>query len=275
VKGFLKNLSRLPDRMAGSVARVNPRPVFVLGNQKCGTTAIGALLAEISGSTVALDLTREIADPRYPLVLSGEMSLDRFISRNRLDFSRDVVKANSLTLFHPLLAERFPEARFAFVQRDPRDNIRSLLNRLDLPGNRRVIEEERIAALPAGWRKILTGSWRGEDRRDVVEVLAERWSLFADAYLSARKPMVLLRFEDFLADKVGAIRGLAERLGLDATRDIRHRVDHQFQPRGNRSVSRVEFFGEANLSRIEEICGDRMAEFGYDRTSRPVPSLGR
>jgi hypothetical protein len=112
------------------VTRVNPRPIFVLGNQKSGTTAIAALFARLSGQTVTLDLFREVWWPTYQGIPSGDVSFDAFVARNRWGFSRDIVKEPNLTLFPDALAERFPEARTIFVVRDPRDNIRSLLNRL-------------------------------------------------------------------------------------------------------------------------------------------------
>jgi hypothetical protein len=43
-------------------------------------------------------------------------------------------------------------------------------------------------------------------------------------------------------------------------------VDVQYQPRGDRGVSWLEFFGRENLRRIEGICGGRMAQLGYRPT---------
>jgi hypothetical protein len=76
--------------------------------------------------------------------------------------------------------------------------------------------------------------------------------------------MILVRYEDFMKDKVGEIVGLARRLGLEPAYDIADRVDTQFQPRGRlRGIPWLDFFGADNLAQIETICADRMQQFGY------------
>jgi hypothetical protein len=64
-------------------------------------------------------------------------------------------------------------------------------------------------------------------------------------------------------DKYGVIKEMAERLGIERKSDISKKLDVQFQPRGNRGIAGVDFFGEQNLQRIERICASRMNQFGY------------
>jgi hypothetical protein len=75
--------------------------------------------------------------------------------------------------------------------------------------------------------------------------------------------MVLYRYEDFIADKIGFIHTLARGLGMNPIHDIQSRVDIQFQPKGDHSVTWKEFFGCDNLARIEKICAEGMAQMGY------------
>jgi len=61
---------------------------------------------------------------------------------------------------------------------------------------------------------------------------------------------------------------LAADVGLEVRRPLGATADRQFQPRGDRDVAWVEFFGEKNLDTIDRICADRMRSLGYEpRTS--------
>jgi len=244
-------------------ARPNPSPVFILGHQKSGTSAIAALLAELTGRSVAVDLFNENRKPMLPRVAAGQASFDRFLRRNRLDFSRDIVKDPTLTFFHPQLAQRFPGASFAMVVRDPRANVKSVLDRLGLPGDRDDLSAAQLEALPLGWRLVFDPSWLGLPPATYIELLAARVARCADTYLDSPGSFRLVRYEDFLAGKLGTLEGLAGDLGLECRHDIGDRLDVQFQPAGNRSVSVRQCFGEENLARIDRICGEQMRRLGY------------
>lgn len=246
------------------VARPNTTPIFVLGHQKSGTSAVAALLAELTGSSVTIDLLNEDRWPTYAKVASGWMSFERFVRRNRLDFSREIVKEPNLTFFYPQLAERFPAARFVMVVRDPRTNAKSVLDRLGLPGDRGSIPEEQVRALRHGWNLMFDPSWLDLEAGNYVELLAQRWNLCADVYLDRPEAMRLVRYEDFRAAKLETLESLAADLGLERRHDIRGRLDNQFQPAGNRGVGVEHFFGSDNLARIENACGERMRRFAYE-----------
>ncbi|MGB7156882.1 MAG: sulfotransferase [Tepidisphaeraceae bacterium] len=242
---------------------IQHRPLFILGNQKSGTSAVCSLLARATGLSLSLDIRKDIPVPLYPKVKSGEITMDQYVERNRLDFSRRIIKEPNFTLMHPELRARFPQAKFAIVIRDPRSNIRSILNRLNLPGDLAQLPPETLAAMTPAWRAIMDNSWLGLGGANYIEMMASRWNYMADVYLDQPNDIVLLRYEDFMKDKVAAVRDLANRLGLDALRDITRYVDVDFQPRGNRNADRNAFFG-ANLQRIERLCVDRMTKLGYE-----------
>ncbi|RME38856.1 MAG: hypothetical protein D6788_06610, partial [Planctomycetota bacterium] len=129
-----KRMREAPYVVRRRFARPHPAPVIVLGNQKSGTTVIAALLAESAGCAVTLDIFFRFRRPVLARLLTGRDSLDRFIRRHPYWFSHPIIKEPSLTFFHDDLRRLFPSARFVFIVRDPRDNIRSILNRLRLPG---------------------------------------------------------------------------------------------------------------------------------------------
>jgi hypothetical protein len=257
-------LRELGWRAKGAFAQPHPQPVFVLGNQKSGTSAIAALLGLSTGLSTAVDLRREMQRQTWVRLRRGELSFDAFVRRNALDFSRAIVKEPNLSFFCDELRQRFPAARFAFVVRDPRENIASILSRLAIPGDLNELLPEHCAEVDPGSELVFDGRWLGIDAGDhYVDRLAARWNACADVYLSRREEIALVRYEDFVADKVGEIERLAARVGLAGGRDIRSDVDTQFQPAGRRSSDWRIFFGDENLHRIERICGDRMQDFGY------------
>jgi len=256
--GWVRTLKREVKRRFCSI---NPSPVIVLGNQKAGTSAIAHLTADYAGLSKTIDIP-ESWWPTLESLLTGNLDLQIFARRNRHRFSADLIKEPNLTFFYESLREVHPEAKFIFVVRDPRSNIRSLLDRLSLPGSRQQIDD-MLEGVPQTWRHLFDQDLWGIRGENYVDVLAARWRKAASVYLKHESSMRLVRYEDFLNDKVGTIQALAADLGLDPTCDISDRVDVQYQPRGNRDVSWKEFFGEENLHRIEHECEEEMRAFGY------------
>jgi hypothetical protein len=251
-------------------ARIHPRPILILGNQKSGTTAIAALLAEMTGCTVTLDLAREMQEPAFHLVRRGQMTLARWIRRNRRDFASQIIKEPNFVVLHDLLEARFPQSPVVLVIRDPRDNLRSILNRLSIPGNLTRLDRPYSGLHDDAWNLYLQGSWLGIGDAGYIEVLAARWNLAADVYLNHVDRVIPVHYEVFLRDKQGQIERLAEQLHLPGRRDISTRLDQPFQPPGDRNVSWIDFFGPDNLRKIEQLCGPRMARLGY-KTAETLP----
>lgn len=255
-----RELSTVRNRRAG----LHPAPLFVLGNQKSGTTAIAALLAECAGQEFVHD-PLYLRKTRLRDLMAGEPPVAEFARGAPELFKAGVIKDNDFTFLVPELEAAFPKARFVYIVRDPRDNIRSMLNRLqysgalpDLPDDERDDLRRRLP----GWYEILTGASFGAPGGHYIDVLAERWVRAARAYLEAAGPMTLVRYEEFDVAKRPTIEQLARTLGFAVVRDISASQDKQFQPLGDRSVTWPEFFGP-NLGRIDRICGPYLERFGY------------
>jgi hypothetical protein len=258
----------LINRFRSATSKINRSPTLILGNQKSGTSAIAHLLAEYGGLSRTVDIP-EIWYPTLQRLVSGELGLLDFASRHKHRFTSELIKEPNLTFLYPQLKELHAEGSFVFVVRDPRDNVRSLLNRMNLPGDREAIDaiHHRI---PEAWQIILDSKpWSLEtETKHYIKILGARWNRAADVYLDHSNEMVLVRYEDFVADKEKTIEELAERLGLPQVNDISDKVDTQFQPRGDREISWEEFFGLDNLMRIERVCGTRMQKFGYTSSNK-------
>ena len=243
--------------------REPPENVIVLGNQKSGTTVVAALLSQCLGTSVTLDFPAEIRDLLHPRIWSGELDFSELVRANRKEFSRGVVKDATLSLFFPQTAQHFPRSQFVMVMRDPRDNLRSILNRLKLPGNLPDLPPEVMAEMIPAWKLIVDGRWLGLKGDNYIERLAARWDLIASTYLTHATRMVLIKYDNFVKDKAGAIAQLARALGREPRHDISDKVDVQYQSRGDRDVRWLDFFGRDNLGRIERICRERMSALGY------------
>jgi hypothetical protein len=238
----------------------------VLGNAKSGTTAIAALLASATGLSRTLDLPRFTVAEQDALH-AGELPLSDFVSRHAAEFSRALVKEPALTFLLDRLVEHFPLQRGVFIVRDPRDNLRSILDRVGLPGDLR--ETPPPDGLSDSWRRVLDNRWLGLEAPHYVDSLAARWNRAIDLYRRHAGRLLLLRYEEFLLDKRGAVERLAADLGLPVVHDVSREVDVAYQPPGDASVSWASFFGD-NLARIEDTCGERARALGY-----PVPPHAR
>ncbi|QHS23510.1 sulfotransferase family protein [Virgibacillus sp. MSP4-1] len=249
------------------IATINQEPIIIIGNHKSGTSAIAALLSELTGKSATIDLPG-ICEPIQPQLHRKEISFETFVENNKYDFSKDIIKEPSLTFLYKDFMNYFPEATVVFIVRDPRDNIRSILNRVDIPGHLpHINQEENIRKLkeaPTDWERVIDSRWLGIEGENYIEWMAHRWNLAVDIYNKHIDSMQLIRYEDFVKDKRGAIEELAEKLGLAKGKDIAEKVDVQFQPRGkNRNIDTFTFFGPDNLKKIEDICHTRMKIFGY------------
>lgn len=249
----------------GLSKQINQEAIFILGNQKSGTSAIAALLAAATGLSASIDLKKEIYSPSYPEVLDGKISIGDFIRSNKFDFSKQIIKEPNLTFLFSKLEKEFPKSQFVFVVRDPRDNIRSILDRLEIPGYLPHLKSDDYSKISRSWKLILGSSkLKVYDKTgNYIEKLAKRWNYMANLFLDNSQKMILVKYEDFLLNKVNTISELALKLGLKNIYDIRDKVDIQYQKGGQRNISFENFFLKENLSKIENICSKTMEKLGY------------
>jgi len=262
------NIKKYKKRLIGYLkdrfATINETPIIVLGNQKSGTSAIAHLLADFGGLSKTIDIP-PLWVPVVFKIMNGQIDFQDMVRRHRFYFSTDLIKEPNMTFFADRVLIAFPKARYVFIVRDPRDNIRSLLNRMKIPGNLAEVNEHVFHDKSLDrFRMTLDASvWGGDEAENYIGALAHKWNKAVDNYLLYRDRMILVKYEDFLVDKYRFIDALANQLGVTKKNDITNKLDVQYQPQGNRDVSLEKFFGIKNLIIIERICGSRMKEFGY------------
>ena len=247
--------------------------LVVLGHQKSGTTAIGALLGRISGFGMSSDpvymIDQGSAEVAQSLIHQPKL-LRQYCRRRRDLFSQKIIKDPDLIFIYPSLKECYRNSKFLFVVRDPRDMIRSICNRLALKGIHQKILLSK-ADMKNGnrhWELILSGNLPRineaiQNDSNFILNLARRWNLAAEIYMNNANDMSVVKYEQFLADKEMVIKKTAVEVGLPCVRPISEYIDVQYQPRGDRKVDWLEFFGPNNLSGIEKVCGNYMRALGY------------
>jgi len=241
------------------------RPLLVFGNQKSGTSAIASLLAIATGKSVLIDLFYRFGGAADP-VLRGQQPLAEIWNRSSAYLNRDILKEPEFVLFADDLDKLYPRSPRLFIVREPLDNLRSILNRLDCPGTAKQISpalRRRLGRQAPLWLPVVDGPRPGWTGEDLIETLALRWKNAAQVYLRAPRRFQLVTYESFLADKVGRIGDIAQNLGWPVLQDISSQVSRPFQPAGKR-VSPTDFFGTETTRRIVDLCGPEMEALGYD-----------
>jgi len=265
-KRVLAKLKYLNERL---FYRPNQFPIIVLGNQKSGTSAVANLLADYGCLSRTIDI-RELWQPTIGRILQGEQRFKDFVRCYPRPFSCDLIKEPLLTFIYEEVKQVFPSARYVLVVRDPRDNVRSFLNRMRIPGDL-VFLDVNDWNIPTLWLRAFDAVlWRTQSSH-YIDMLAERWNSATDVFLQQQHEIQLIRYEEFVLDKIGSIADLAARLDVKAKADIHTKVDIQYQPKGQRNVTWLEFFGQENLWRIENICGERMLKLGYGANGEVPP----
>lgn len=246
-------------------SRLDPSAVtaiVILGNQKTGSTAVAHLLASYGQLSLAADV--HPAQGNEQRLVNGTYPLPALLQDARYYFRHEVVKENALTPITEPLLNALPHARFVFMTRHPAHNIRSMLDRLSLPGEPLPLSEINV---DPGWQSIVDGSALHLDAPDHISALALRWQTLADRYLDHQDRLQLIRYEDFQTDKTGTIARLAEQLGVPQRTDIQRLLDRPFQPRGaHRTVPLEEFFSEDALRIIDQHCAAGMHALDYTPT---------
>lgn len=226
-----------------TMAKPNKDALWIFGVQKAGTSAIAGLLAHRADKTVTID-TKMLWDPYYSQLKSDHLSLAKHIKKNPFDFSKDIIKEPTASILIDKIDACFKMNQFVFIYRNPHDVIRSILNRLKLPGNQQDIN---IEAVHENWRIHFNNG------ANYIDSLIDLWiSVYAQSNYIDDKRCIFVKYENFLKDKEIFIDTLCDKLNFKKVQDTTHLLDYNFQPKGNPEVNLINFFGQHNYDLIEE-----------------------
>ncbi|MAD19762.1 MAG: hypothetical protein CMJ52_06010 [Planctomycetaceae bacterium] len=248
------------ERLSRRIA-IHPDPGFILGMQKSGTSAVAGLLSLRTGIPIAIDLAREWRRCTIIRASGSDRAFERYVRRNGIDFARRIVKEPGLTFVYDRLAARWPEARSLVVVRDPVATIRSIVERLEIPGDADASAIEMRPLVPQAWHAVLDNRWLGVRSEHYIDQLADRWCIAARLALDVRDGRRMIRYEDFVADKIGVIDEIAGHFEIPIVAEIDAFLEVPFQPPGRRREPK-RVFGP-NLERIKRITAPLAHRLGY------------
>ena len=245
-----------PPPVAGPAVRRSrlDRPVFIMAAPRSGSTLLFESLActpqfftvggeahwlvegfdHLSPGAPGIDDNR--IDARHATPDLG-IELERRLVERLRDFQGQPLRADTAALRVlektpknalriPFFAELYPDARFVFLWRDPRENLSSIIEAWKSGG---WVTYSDVPDWDGPWSLILPPGWRDMGGRPLGEIAAFQWettnrmalddlaALPADRWLA-------VNYAQFLADTPGSVQRICEFAGIEFDAALRQRA---------------------------------------------------
>jgi hypothetical protein len=220
------------------------RPVFIIAAPRSGSTLLFETLAanrafwtlgdeshrQIEGIPALHPRARDYASNRLLAGDAGEETTRQLLESVRADLRnaggaryqdlpagerpssvRFLEKTPKNALRIPFLRALFPDARFIYLYRNPRDNLSSLLDSWRSGRFRTYPDLPGWSGTP--WSHLLIPGWQGLGDKPLAEIVAAQWRttheiIMEDLAGIADEHWHLLDYDALLADTAGAIKAL-------------------------------------------------------------------
>jgi len=279
----------LPDDILELGQRLIPRPVFLIGCARSGTSILGEALAShpdvaylfeasyIWNSVVpgksdhrltAVDATADVASQVYSALAE---------EKKKVAGTLLLEKNPKHVLRIPFLTALFPQARFLHVIRDGRDVAASLMFRnrgerwghLEIPGWQKLLAdypEKNHIRCAHQWVTAVSIA-----RADAQEMRHENYLELRYEELVEAPGAVLQKGLEFLGLTLGpAVTAFAEKIqdatagSYHAKKQVRHYIENH-----KRRVGRYrENLTGQEIAEVEDVCGTLLSELGYEREGK-------
>jgi hypothetical protein len=231
------------------------RPVFVMAAPRSGSTLLFETLActpqfwtvggeahwlvegfdHLSPGAPGLDHNR--IDARHATAEVGALMrqrlLERLVSPQRQPLPANAAAVRLLektpknALRIPFFAELFPDARFVFLWRDPRENLSSIIEAWRSGG---WVTYSKLPDWDGPWSLILPPGWRALRGKPLGEIAAFQWETTNRTALDdlTRLPAerwMSLSYADFLANTPQAVRAICDFAGIGFDQALHERVN--------------------------------------------------
>ena len=164
----------------------------------------------------------------------------------------------------PFLMEALPESRMILLVRDPRDVVSSSL---DATREGSWQKEQRRAA--GSGRKSLTAKQPDAVVKRSAKKYLRNMERAREAFDAHRGPKALIRYEDLLADTLGAMRRVYSELGMEASADALARAveKHSWEAIPEDMKGQGKFYRKASPGGWEEDLTPRQVEIVEECTA--------
>jgi hypothetical protein len=194
----------------------------------------------------------------------GALPIQDLIAKYPYLFAFDLIKDPNFALWAGDLMDAFPDAVSFAIVRDPRQNIRSIFDRVGLDGRVSDISRVRFDPnIPKPWISYLKGEYHNNGHQNPVRVAAKRWSQINEAILAHKDRIKIIKYENFVLAKEESILDLLYYAGFSHENEINDLVDVQFQPAGRTKIAPLQFFGDKNYAEIVKCCYATASKLGY------------
>jgi hypothetical protein len=248
--GAAEDSAKRESRAAAAV----PRAVFIVAAPRSGSTLLFETLAasdefvtvggeahwlvesieELRVGAPGVDSNRLSADACSPAVarrmqalLAGRLVDSTGQPVGAQDGRRFLEKTPKNALRIPFFERAFPDAKFIFLWRDPRENLSSIIEAWR-SGDWRTYQE--LDGFEGPWSLALPPGWRALSGRPLEEIAAFQWDsvnrIVLDdlAQLPAQR-VTAVRYSDLIAFPQAAIQRLCGFLGMDVDPALRRRIE--------------------------------------------------
>ena len=232
----------LKNRFRNLVSKPISDPILIFGFPKSGTSAITALLAQRTNKTVTLD-TKYLWEPFISKIKTGDINLSKHINKYSYPFSKEIIKEPNMVFIIDKLLTFYPNPKVLIIKRDKLTNIKSILDRLQIPGDLEINPKKEN--INKNWINFIL-----KDDLHYIDVLNNHY-LKAEKNLDLLKCLnpVYINYEDFKYNKKAEIDRIANELSLEPKFEIDHLLDVQYQPKGKNNKDVKSFFGN-NLKKL-------------------------
>lgn len=239
--------------------RVLRRPIFIVAAPRSGSTLLFETLAEsdrivtvggeahwlaegvraLRPGSDAVDSNRLTADHLTPVIADhlAAQIIERLVDRRRAPVGADdervfLEKTPKNALRIPFFDAAFPDARFVFLWRDPRQNLSSIM---EAWRSGRFETYPRLDGFAGAWSLLLPPGYAALSGRPLEEIAAFQWEsanriILDDLGRLAPDRWMTVNYADFLRDPRAEAQRLCAFAGIDLDADLDVRLSSVLPP---------------------------------------------
>ncbi len=209
----------------------------------------------LNADLVSPEIARQIGESLWARMLDAER---RSVTPSTAQGLRWVEKTPKNSLRIPFLERLFPDARFLFLWRDPRENVSSIMDAWRAGG---WVTYPSLAGWEGPWSMILPPGWQQLRGRPLEEVAAFQWQrtnsiILDDLAVRPRERWAVVSYAELMADPGAALRGICDFAGLEFDAALAQRIAAPLPPSRHTLTPPAEGKWRRNVAEILRVLPD-------------------